>query len=316
MARILLNKIDVMFQKTLKGAIEFSGIGLHTGVHSTVRILPESSDRGISFIRVDIPDSPRIKASAANVVDTLYATTLGRNGATVSTVEHLLAALYGMGIDNALIEVDGPEIPIMDGSAADFVEMIETVGLRRLKALKKYLVVKRPIEVRSSNGSVVLLPSKDREFSIDYSIDFSHPVLGSQSFRRLFSRQLFKKELVHARTFGFLSDVETLRANGLAKGGSLENAVVIGEKEILNEEGLRYPDEFVRHKVLDIMGDISLLGAPVIGHLKARRSGHSLNHRLVKKVLSSTDSWRLVEVLDTEDAAHTPPFLVQTLATV
>jgi UDP-3-O-[3-hydroxymyristoyl] N-acetylglucosamine deacetylase len=227
-----------------------------------------------------------------------------------------MAAFYGMGVDNANVEIDGPEVPIMDGSAVDFIGMIESSGLMALPALRQYLVIKKPIRVSEDDKYIFLLPPDDMEFTIDYSIDFAHPFLNKQSFARLFSQDVFRKELGSARTFGFLKDVETLRANGLARGGSLENAIVISDTKILNEGGLRYPDEFVRHKVLDMMGDIALVGAPVIGQLIAYRSGHSLNHKLAQKVLDKPGRWELTESLADKDVMSSMPALLEKLATI
>lgn len=303
-------------QQTLKDIIEFSGIGLHTGAHVNVRIMPAGEDSGITFFRKDIPGSTGIKAESSNVVATSYATSLGSRGVTVSTIEHIMAAFYGLGVDNASVELDGPEVPIMDGSATAFIEMIESVGLMRLCRPRKYIVIKKPIKVVEDDKYVFLLPAEEMEFTIDYSIDFSHPFLSKQSFSRLFSRDVFRKEVSKARTFGFLRDVEMLRANGLAKGGSLDNAIVISDTEILNEGGLRYPDEFVRHKVLDMMGDIALVGAPVIGHLIAHRSGHALNQKLVQQILNKPGRWEFSDTLTRERVMRPSPVLMEKMATI
>ncbi len=287
----------IKMQKTIIRETSFSGIGLHTGCSVNVRILPAQADSGITFVRTDLPGRPAVKAGAASVVSTSYATTIGSNGVTVATVEHLLAAFYGLGVDNAVVELDGPEVPIMDGSASYFIAVIEDARLMALDKPRKYLVVKRPIKVADRDKYVLILPSEEMRLTIDYNIDFSHTLLSRQSFSRLFSREVFRKELGSARTFGFLRDVEMLQANGLAKGGSLDNAVVIGETEILNEGGLRFPDEFVRHKVLDMMGDIALIGSPVIGRIVAHRSGHALNHRFVQEVLRRPGRWELTTTL-------------------
>ncbi len=289
-----------MRQHTIKNSISFSGIGLHTGCDVNVRIMPSKEGSGITFIRKDIAGAAPIKAVAANVVATSYATSLGVNGVKVSTVEHLLAAFYGLGVDNAVVELDGPEVPVLDGSAAHFIEMLEEIGFIEQPASKKYLVVKKPIKVADGDKYVLLLPSEGQKFTVDYSIDFSHPFLSKQTFSSLFSRDVFKDEVASARTFGFLRDYEMLRSNGLARGGSLKNAIVIGDNAILNEDGLRYPDEFVRHKVLDMVGDISLTGHPVIGRLVAHRSGHALNYRLVQEILKRAGSWKLKESLAEE----------------
>lgn len=287
-------------QHTIKDIIGFSGVGLHTGRDVNVRIIPSGEDTGITFLRKDIPNSPAIRAVASNVVATSYATTIGAKGVTVSTIEHLMAALYGLGVDNAVVELDGPEVPVMDGSASHFIEAIEGVGLMAQASPRRHLVIKRPVKVEDRDKYVLFLPSEEAEFTIDYSIDFSHPMLSKQTFTRLFSTDVFKEEIAGARTFGFLRDIETLKANGLAKGGSLDNAIVIGDSDILNEDGLRYPDEFVRHKALDLMGDISLIGAPVIGHLIAHRSGHSLNHRLVQEILRKPARWEFTDTFAEE----------------
>lgn len=286
-----------MRQHTIKNIISFSGVGLHTGCNVNVRIRPSKADTGITFIRTDIAGAAPIKANAANVVATNYATSLGVSNVKVSTVEHLLAAFYGFGVDNAVVELDGSEVPVLDGSAAHFIEMLEETGLTKQSASKKYLVVKKPIKVFDGEKYAFLLPSKDRQFIVDYSIDFAHSFLSKQSFSSLFSKDVFKDEVANARTFGFLRDIEMLKANGLARGGSLENAVVIGEDSILNADGLRYPDEFVRHKVLDMVGDISLIGYQVIGCLVACRSGHALNYRLVQELLGRPGSWVLSDML-------------------
>jgi UDP-3-O-[3-hydroxymyristoyl] N-acetylglucosamine deacetylase len=296
-----------MYQKTIKNKIEFSGTGLHTGVDVNVCILPAEADTGIRFVREDFSGFPEIEATYKNVVSTSFATTIGVNGATVSTVEHLMAAFYGLGINNAVVRLDGPEVPVMDGSAREFVNLIEDAGIAVLNVPRKYMVITKPVKIVDGNKYAYLLPLKDNEldggaiiskFSINFSIDFDHPCLSKQSFSLISSRKAFKEEISAARTFGFLKDVETLRENGLARGGSLANAVVIGEKDILNEEGLRFPDEFVRHKILDVFGDLALMGAPIIGRLEAHRSGHALNFSLVEKLFANPNRWELKELHD------------------
>lgn len=300
MAHILLYTYSMMMQQTIKDVIRFSGIGLHTGNNINVRILPSGSDTGITFVRKDIPGSTPLRAEASNVVATSYATSLGNRGVTIFTIEHLMAAFYGLGVDNAIVELDGPEVPIMDGSASHFVEVIEKAGLSKLYSPKRFLVIKKPIKVTDGDKYVLLLPAHERELTISYSIDFAHPFLSKQSFSMPFSRDIFRTEVGNARTFGFLKDAEMLWANGLAKGASLDNAIVISDTKILNEEGLRFPDEFVRHKVLDLMGDVSLLGAPIIGHIAAYRSGHALNHRLIQEVLNAPGKWELTDTFQKE----------------
>jgi UDP-3-O-[3-hydroxymyristoyl] N-acetylglucosamine deacetylase len=291
-----------MFQRTLDKIVEFEGVGLHSGAESSVRILPAGGGEGIIFVRTDLLGKPRIKAEHKNLVSTSFATTIGKDGATVGTVEHILAALYGLGVDNAIVELDGPEIPIMDGSAMPIVDMIEDAGLRKLDATRKYLVIEKPIKVIDHDRFVYFMPASKTEqedgLSIDYTIDFSQPYLENQSFSFSFTRKSFKKELASARTFGYLKDVEMLKKNGLALGGSLDNAVVIGDEDILNKDGLRFHDEFVRHKVLDLLGDLALLGIPVVGKLQAFRAGHGLNQRLVGKVLQTPSSWKRLELVE------------------
>jgi UDP-3-O-[3-hydroxymyristoyl] N-acetylglucosamine deacetylase len=291
-----------MFQKTLKEAVEFRGIGLHTGAKVKLRVLPAERDSSIVFIRKDLPGAPVIKAVSGNVVETGHSTTLRSGSATVRTVEHLLGSLYGLGIDNAAVEVWGPEVPILDGSALGFVEKIERAGIKRLNVPKKYLLVKKPVKVLDGTRFVYLEPGGDLRFSIDYTIDFFHPRLKRQSMVFSFSMEFFKKEVTGARTFGFLKDIMALKAAGLAKGGSLENAIVVGEDEILNKEGLRFPDEFVRHKVLDLIGDISLVAMPIAGRVTAFRAGHALNCALVRKILESPDCWKRMEFFDSHPA--------------
>lgn len=257
-----------------------------------MRLLPAPADHGIVFIRTDLPGKPAISAHAANVVDTALATTLGANGVRVGTVEHLLAALAGLGIDNARIELDGPEVPIMDGSAAPFAGLVAQSGFRDQQAAKSFVVIRKVVTVREGDKFATLAPSN--RLKVDCTIDFKHPLISDQSYSLEFSDRTFSKEVSRARTFGFLRDVEQLKKAGLAKGGSLENAIVVDEFSILNPEGLRFPDEFVRHKLLDALGDISLLGKPVVGHLTVFKSGHALNYRLVKQVLSDASNYEVV----------------------
>lgn len=255
-------------------------------------IRPAEVDAGVTFVRRDLPGRPRIKAELANVCDTTLATTIGVNGATVSTVEHLLSAFSGMGVDNAIVEVDAHEVPIMDGSAQPFVNMLKDVGARVQGKCKKLLVIKSPVSVADANGSAAFLP--DREFKITYTIDFKHPLIGRQTCHVHLSDAAYEREICNARTFGFLRDVEYLQAIGLALGGSLKNAIVLDEERIINKSGLRFPDEFVRHKVLDAIGDLAMLGMPIIGHFVAFRSGHRLNNLLLKELMRNKESWEIV----------------------
>lgn len=255
-------------------------------------IRPAGVDEGIVFVRGDLPGNNRIKADVHNVRDTTLATTLGLNGVTVSTVEHLMSAFSGMGVDNAVVEVDAPEVPIMDGSARPFVDLLKDVGTRVQSKGKKLLVIKEKIAVSDGEGTAMFLPSP--EFRITYKIEFNHPAIGVQSYQMKFSDISYEEEICGARTFGFLRDVEYLQAKGLALGGSLKNAVVLDEDRIINKDGLRFPDEFVKHKILDAIGDLSLLGIPIIGHFVACKSGHRLNNLLLKELLIRKESWTLV----------------------
>lgn len=279
-------------QRTVGRRVSCTGVGLHSGKPATLTLAPAPADSGITFVRMDL--GVEIPARAEHVVDTTLSTNLGIGKARIHTVEHVLAALTGMGIDDCRVEVDGPEIPIMDGSAAPFVCLIQEAGVRALRAGKRFLVVERPVEVRDGDKLARLEPSE--QLSIDFTVDFDHPLVTNQSYRFVFSDRAFEREVARARTFCFLRDIERMQAVGLAKGGSLENAIVVDQFSILNPEGLRFPDEFARHKVLDAVGDLSLMGLPVIGALVARKSGHALNQALVRKVLVDPAAHRVVRV--------------------
>ncbi|UCD84815.1 MAG: UDP-3-O-acyl-N-acetylglucosamine deacetylase [Deltaproteobacteria bacterium] len=282
------------FQRTIAEPVNCTGIGLHTGRKVNLTIKPAPVNNGITFIRTDLPKPVTIIARVSSILDTRYATTIGNDGAKVSTVEHLLAAFYGLGIDNARVELDSPEVPIMDGSAAPFIYLIQSANIKEQEKPKKFMVIRKPVRVSDGDRKVSLLPS--REFKISYTIDFDHPLLRSQSYRATLSNLNFSREISRARTFGFLQEVNQLRSQGLARGGSLDNAIVIGNFRILNEEELRYPDEFVRHKILDSLGDLSLLQMPVIGHLVAHKSGHSLNYHLIKKLTMTKGAWKVLDL--------------------
>lgn len=292
-------------QRTLRDEIECRSTGLHSGRKVSMKIRPADVDEGIVFVRTDLPGNQRVKADVRNVCDTTLATTIGNNGSAVSTIEHLMSAFSGMGIDNAIVEVNAPEVPIMDGSSRPFVEMLKTVGTRIQGKCKKLLVIKKEVSVEDDVGSAMLLPAS--EFKITYKIDFEHPAIGRQTYHMTFSDANYEDEICAARTFGFLKDVEYLQARGLALGGSLKNAVVLNDKSIINKEGLRCPDEFVKHKILDAIGDLSLLGMPIIGHFVANKSGHRLNNQLLHEVLARPESWSIVQQYrkqDQENAAH------------
>ncbi|MDD5711521.1 MAG: UDP-3-O-acyl-N-acetylglucosamine deacetylase [Smithellaceae bacterium] len=286
-------------QRTIRNEIGCRSVGLHSGRKINMTIKPASVDEGIIFIRKDLDGKNRIKADFQNVCDTTLATTLGENGVTISTVEHLMSAFCGMGIDNAIVEVDAAEIPIMDGSAQPFVELLKAVGTRPQGKCKRLLLVTNPVSITDGGGTAELLPAP--EFKISYKIDFKHPLIGSQSYHMTFSDIVYEKEICSARTFGFLRDVEYLQARGLALGGSLKNAIVLDEERVINKEGLRCPDEFVKHKVLDAIGDVSLLGMPIIGHLVAYKSGHKLNNLLLRELMAREDCWKIVRRYDSSD---------------
>jgi len=275
-------------QRTIKDAIQCEGIGLHTGKKVRMSLKPAPADTGVIFRRMDLGGT-EIKAVAANTAATSYATTLCENGASVKTVEHLLATLAGLGIDNVSVEIDAEEVPVMDGSAAPFVRLIADAGVLTQETPRPVLKVTKPIFVREGNKHIAIWPSE--KSTISYFIDFNHPMLKEQSFHFPVSEEGFLREIADARTFGFMSDVQALWANGLAMGGSMDNAVILGEKTVLNKEGLRYKDEFVRHKILDLIGDLSLAGMPILGHVIAHKSGHGLNTLMVSKLLSSPQSW-------------------------
>jgi UDP-3-O-[3-hydroxymyristoyl] N-acetylglucosamine deacetylase len=279
-------------QRTCKQRATLAGIGLHTGARVQVTLCPGPANSGILFERTDLDRRVEIPALADFVVDTTLNTSLGRDGQRVGTVEHLMAALAGCGIDNARIEVHGPEIPIVDGSSAPFVELIREAGIRQQNATRRYLHVRRPIVVRDGDKLARLSPA--RSFSIQYTVDFRHPLITDQRFGLEVGERAFQKEIARARTFGFVRDVERLRALGLAKGGSLENAIVIDDYNVLNPEGLRFPDEFVRHKILDAIGDLALLGMPVIGHFEAVKSGHALNREVARRALLEAGATAIV----------------------
>lgn len=292
----------IRHQRTIKNSIRCEGIGLHTGKRVTLQLHPAPANSGVVFVRTDL-GGREIPAAATNTSATSYATMLNRDGASVQTVEHLLAALAGLGIDNVSIELDAAEVPIMDGSAGPFVRLIAVAGLQTQEQHRSALKVIKPIFVREGNRQIAIWPAEKP--SISYFIDFNHPMLREQSFQYEPSEEAFLREVADARTFGFLSDVKALQSNGLAMGASLDNAVALGEESVLNKEGLRYKDEFVRHKILDLIGDFSLAGMPIIGHVVAHKSGHGLNAQMVAKLLASPQSWVLLH--SSEDAAVKEP---------
>ena len=277
-------------QRTLKDEVGCTGIGLHSGEKVKINIRPAPSDTGIRFVRTDLGGHPMVEARFDNVFDTTLATTIGTNGCRVSTIEHLMAAFFGLGVDNAVVELDGPEVPIMDGSAAPFVFLIKSAGIREQKDPKRFIVIKKPFSVDDGDRSVAIYPCK--EIKITYMIDFEHPLLRNQEYELAFSGRDFVREISSARTFGFLKDVETLKENGFAKGGSLDNAIVVDDFRIINEDGLRFKDEFVRHKILDFIGDLSIIGSAIIGHFVVKKSGHFLNQHMLRKLMEAKKHWK------------------------
>jgi UDP-3-O-[3-hydroxymyristoyl] N-acetylglucosamine deacetylase len=269
-----------MQQRTIAEKISCTGIGLHTGQPVQMTLQPARADSGIVFVRTDLMHPVEIPAKPAALSRTHLATSIGRGDATVDTVEHLLAALYGLGIDNVRIEVDGPEVPGMDGSAASFVLLLRTAGIFVQAAARRVIRVRRPIEIRDGDRSIRIDPA--RRLRVSYAIDFENPLIGRQKLRDLVvDESCFERELARARTFGFADQVGALWQAGRARGASLENTVVLGEDRVLNRGGLRFPDEFVRHKALDLLGDLALLGARVQGHIRVERGGHELHQKLV-----------------------------------
>jgi UDP-3-O-[3-hydroxymyristoyl] N-acetylglucosamine deacetylase len=280
--------------RTLKSATRTTGVGLHTGARVELVLRPAAVDTGIVFHRIDEPGSTPLPARAENVGDTRLSSTLRRDGVSVSTVEHLMSALAGLGIDNLHVDVAGPEIPIMDGSAFPFVYLLQTAGLAEQAAYKRYLRVVAPVEVRDGDKWARFEPF--RGFKLDFTIDFPHPVFGTENRHVIvdFAEHSYVKEVARARTFGFMQDVEAMRAAGLALGGSLHNAVVLDETRVLNSEGLRFDNEFVRHKMLDAIGDLYLLGHPLIGQYTAYKPGHALNNALARALLATPDAAQTV----------------------
>jgi UDP-3-O-[3-hydroxymyristoyl] N-acetylglucosamine deacetylase len=276
-------------QRTIRRQISCAGIGLHSGNKVTLTLKPAPADSGIRFRRTDV--GVEIPATVAYVTSLQYATVLGRDGATVETVEHLLAALISSGIDNLVVELTHNEVPIMDGSAAPFLYLVQEAGIKRLSAARKHIKIVRAVQITDGDKRIAVYPSD--HFKVSYTISFDHPMLRHQSRTERITEQSFAESIAAARTFGFLKEVEWMRQNGLALGGSLENAIVIGDAGVLN--ALRFEDEFVRHKILDAIGDLALLGYPLIGHVVAHRAGHALHTALVSQLLAERDAWVFVD---------------------
>ncbi len=300
-------------QRTLKNTIRATGIGLHSGEKVYLTLKPAPVDTGIVFRRADLDPVVEIPARAANVGETTMSTTLVNGDVKVDTVEHLLSAMAGLGIDNAYVELSASEVPIMDGSAGPFVFLIQSAGLEEQDAAKKFIRILREVTVEEGDKRATFLPFEG--FKVSFEIDFDHPVLKGQTQSAVvdFSSTSFVKEVSRARTFGFMRDIEYLRKHNLALGGSVENAIVVDETGVLNEDGLRSEDEFVKHKILDAIGDLYLLGNSLIGEFKGYKSGHSLNNQLLRKLIAETDAW---EVVFFEDASTAPISYMRPVAAV
>lgn len=285
-------------QRTLKNVIRATGVGLHTGNKVYLTLRPAQPDTGVVFRRVDLDSPIDIRATAENVTDTNLSTTLGEHGVSVATVEHLLSAMAGLGIDNAYVDLSSGEVPIMDGSSGPFVFLLQSAGIVEQDAAKRFIRIKRPIQVEEQDKWARFDPFEG--FKVSFTIDFNHPVFNGspQNAEINFSSTSFVKEVSRARTFGFMSDFEKLRANNLALGASLDNAIGVDEFRVLNEDGLRYEDEFVKHKILDAIGDLYLLGHSLIGAYSGYRSGHALNNKLLKALIADKEAWEEVTFED------------------
>jgi len=282
-----------MYQTTIEKSVELVGIGLHKGSPVKLRLEPLDSNSGIVFYRSDVDIS--IPLIPSNVVDTRMATVIGKDNHVISTIEHLLSAVYAYGIDNLRVIVDADEVPVMDGSSASYCMLLDEAGVVEQDVPKKIMRIKKDIEIKEGDKYVKLSPSPDLQY--DFTIKFPHPVIGKQDYVLKFTKESYKKEISRARTFGFLHEVQYLRSKGLALGGSLENAIVLDDKKILNPEGLRFEDEFVRHKILDAIGDMSLIGMNFIGNYEALAGSHDLNHKLTLALLADTENYEVVELV-------------------
>jgi UDP-3-O-[3-hydroxymyristoyl] N-acetylglucosamine deacetylase len=283
----------MLLQQTLRRKVTIEGIGLHTGASAEISFCPAPPNTGVYFVRSDLPGRPSVPVLAKYVKATAYATTLGNENFSVSTVEHCLSSLTALGIDNVFIELNGPEIPICDGSALVFYNELKKAGVSEQSELRKYIFVNRPVYVGNAEKHAYVIPYNG--LRITCTVDFPHPSIGQQKMDIDINVSTFEKDIAQARTFGFLKDVEALRARGLARGGSLANAIVLDDKGILNPEGLRFADEFVRHKILDALGDLMTLGRPLMGHLVLYRAGHDLMNQLALHLLDS-DCYKLIDL--------------------
>lgn len=282
----------MLFQRTLASSVKVTGIGIHSGKRVTLTLHPADANTGIQFQRTDIPGFKTVKADALTVGTTENATTIGAGREAIHTVEHLLSAFYGLGIDNAYVELNGAEIPIMDGSAASFIFLLKEIGIKNLTHSKKFMVIKKKVRVEKDGKWAEIEPSAN--LIVDSTIVFAHPLIKTQKRIFEFSCENYIREISRARTFGFMRDVDMLKRKGLAKGGSLDNAVVMDDFKVVNPEGLRFQDEFIRHKILDTIGDVSLLGHELAAKITTFKSGHNIHNLLCRKVLETPDSYELV----------------------
>jgi UDP-3-O-[3-hydroxymyristoyl] N-acetylglucosamine deacetylase len=289
-----------MYQTTIKKAVSLVGIGLHRGNPVKLTLEPLEANSGIVFFRKDVGVS--IPLIPQNVVDTKMATVIGKDGHFISTIEHLLSAIYAYGIDNLRIIVDADEVPVMDGSSASFCILLDEAGIMQQDLPKRVMIIKKDIEIRDGDKYVKLSPSSDLRY--DFTIKFTHPVIENQAYVLEFTKENYKKEVARARTFGFLHEVQYLRSKGLALGGSLENAIVLDDKKVLNPEGLRFSDEFVRHKILDAIGDMSLIGMNFIGNYEALAGSHHLNHLLTLELLKSPENYEIVDIVGAKEKEY------------
>jgi len=279
-----------LYQQTIAEKVSCTGIGLHSGAPTQLTLHPARAGAGVVFVRTDLATPVEIPARSNQVSSTALATTLGHGDASVGTVEHLMAALYGLGIDNVRVEVDGPELPVMDGSSAPFVYLVRSAGVFQQRARRRVLRIRKPVEVVDGDRSIRIEPARD--FRVTYAVDFQHPAIRRQQLELApLDAERFEREISAARTFGFLREVEALWQAGFARGGSLANTVVLDDEQVVNAEGLRWSDEFVRHKLLDCVGDFSLLGMPILGHIITRKSGHAFNHAFLERFFQQKPSW-------------------------
>ncbi|MBU0860175.1 MAG: UDP-3-O-acyl-N-acetylglucosamine deacetylase [Alphaproteobacteria bacterium] len=298
-------------QHTIKNTITITGIGLHSGATVNMRLVPAMADHGIVFVRTDRTGDNVIPARWDFVVDTRLCTVIGNAaGATVGTIEHLMAALRGCGIDNIRVEIDAPEVPVMDGSSAPFVEKIDEVGIQVQAAPRRAIKILQEVVVEEAGKRVRLSPGRGSQFA--GQIDFHHPVIGNQFYETRLVNGNFRHELSNARTFGFLEEVEALRAAGLARGGSTDNAIVLDQGRVLNEGGLRFSDEFIRHKLLDAVGDLFLAGGPILGAYEGFRAGHALNNAILHKLFTTKGAWKPVDLFMDEETETQDKILIAT----